>query len=82
MKISASDIFDSLRKSGRVPVWVATRAWWCPQSSQSRTVRSSMRSENTIEGTGVRYTDVVQMGPKIHYFEHQPTGKVWGIKVK
>ena len=81
MKISRSDIYDSLQKSGRIP------AGWKPERGSVRKV--AVRNSEILKalrehfpGDWRKVYNRGKDGTEIHYFEHRSTGKVWAIKVK
>jgi hypothetical protein len=81
MKISEFDIHDSLRKSGRIPVgWRPERGGVRKVAIKNREILNALRQHHSGEWRKVYRRGID--GTEIHYFEHQATGKVWGIKIK
>ena len=81
MDIAPSEIYDSLRKSGKLPYG------WKPASQGVRKV--SVKNLDILNALREHYLGewrkVYQRGvdgTEVHYFEHRRTGKVWGVKVK
>ncbi len=81
MKIAAEQIFASLRESGKVPYgWKPSRHGIRKVRINNEEILSALRENYPGEWRKVyrQGTD----GTELHYFEHGPTGKVWGVKVK
>lgn len=81
MKVSATEIFDSLQKSGKIPYgWKRARQGTRKVQIKNLIILNALREHLPGEWRKVyqRGTD----GTEIHYFEHRPTGKVWSVKVK
>jgi hypothetical protein len=81
VKILANQIFDSLQKSGKIPYgWKSVRSGSRKVKIKNVEILNALHEHYPGEWKKVylRGTD----GTELHYFEHGPTGKVWGIKVK
>ena len=81
MEIPTDQIYDSLRKSAKLPYG------WKPDPQSIRKVRvknlpilNALREHYPGEWRKVYQRGVD--GTEVHYFEHRQTGKVWGIKLK
>ncbi len=81
MKIPASEIVDSLQKSGKIPYgWKPARQEFRKVKVKNLEILSTLREHLPGEWRKVYYRG--QDGTEIHYFEHNRTRKVWGVKVK
>ena len=81
MTIAASEIFDSLQKSGKVPYgWKAARQGIRKVKVKNLSILSALHEHYAGEWRKVYHLG--QDGTEIHYFEHERTRKVWGVKVK
>lgn len=81
MEIPTGQIYDSLRKSAKLPYG------WKPDPHSIRKVRvKNLQILNALrEHYPGEWRKVYQRGvdgTEVHYFEHRQTGKVWGIKLK
>ncbi|MBI3756850.1 MAG: hypothetical protein HY267_02630 [Deltaproteobacteria bacterium] len=81
MTIAASEIFDSLQKSGKVPYgWKPARQGLRKVGIKNLTILTALREHYPGEWRKVYQQG--QDGTEIHYFEHERTRKVWSVKVK
>ncbi|HXG19541.1 MAG TPA: hypothetical protein VNN62_10775 [Methylomirabilota bacterium] len=81
MKIPASEIAESLHKSGKLPYgWKPARQGLRKVKVKNLQILDALREHLPGEWRKVYHRG--QDGTEIHYFEHEHTGKVWGVKVK
>lgn len=81
MRISASEIYDSLQKSGKIPPgWKPARGDVRKVAVKNKEILEELRKH--LPGEWRKVYRRGKDGTGIHYFEHRSTGKVWGVKIK